>query len=177
MARFVVKENHIHHVSDCYHEESFIAEIKSLYEEDLALFDNSKIFIAKERSTIVGSVKVTLWDENQTLPIEKLFNIKIKNILPIGENMHIWHVGRFAITKEHGLLLLKELLVRAISLICDDADSIMVAECDAKFVRVLNLMGIQTKALAGPIYYLGSETIPIYATNEWLSNFLNQIAV
>lgn len=147
----------------------------SLYEEDLALFDNSRIFIAQEDSEIVGSVKVTLWDEINKLPIEKLFNLKVKEVLALDENIHIWHVGRFAITKKHGLLLLKELLVRAITLICNDENSIMVAECDAKFVRVLNLMGIKTQALAASIFYLGSETIPIYATNEWLSNFLNQV--
>lgn len=48
----------------------------------------------------------------------------------------------------------------------------MVAECDRKFVRGLNLLGIQTGLLGGGIHYLGSETLPIYSTTESLSNFL-----
>lgn len=51
-------------------------------------------------------------------------------------------------------------------------DSIMVAECDRKFVRGLNLLGIQTGLLGRGIHYLGSETLPIYSTKEWLTNFL-----
>ncbi len=48
----------------------------------------------------------------------------------------------------------------------------MVAECDKKFVRGLNLLGIKTKQLGPGIEYLGSETIPIYSTSEWLREFL-----
>lgn len=128
--------------------------------------------MATNSSGIIGSVKVTLWDEKTVLPIEKLFGIQVNKIS--GEHHNIWHVGRFAISKSNGLLLLKQLLVKAISTICSDTNGLLIAECDKKFVKALNLMGLKTEALAPSIFYLGSETIPIYSTYEWLNNFLMQ---
>ena len=58
--------------------------------------------------------------------------------------------------------------------ICQKKNSIMVAECDSKFVKVLNILGIQTQALGKGINYLGSETLPIYTTSEWLKVFLDK---
>jgi len=128
--------------------------------------------VATDNSGIIGSVKVTLWDEKTVLPIEKLFGIQVNKIS--REHHNIWHVGRFAISKSNGLLLLKQLLVKAISTICSDTNSLMVAECDKKFVKGLSLMGLKTEALAPSIFYLGSETIPVFSTYEWLNNFLIQ---
>lgn len=128
--------------------------------------------MATGNTGIIGSVKVTLWDEKTVLPIEKLFGIQVKKISK--EYHNIWHVGRFAISKCNGLLLLKQLLVKVISTICSDTNSLMIAECDKKFVKGLGLMGIKTEALAPSIFYLGSETIPVYSTYEWLNNFLMQ---
>jgi hypothetical protein len=68
--------------------------------------------------------------------------------------------------------LLKQLLVKAISTICSDTNSLLIAECDKKFVKALHLMGLKTEALAPSIFYLGSETIPVFSTYEWLNNFL-----
>lgn|GEM_PF-5169478 len=63
----------------------------------------------------------------------------------------------------------------AISVICESHDSLMLAECDNKFVKVLNLMGIKTKAIASSIFYLGSETLPIISTYDWLNKFLEHM--
>ncbi|WP_162923741.1 hypothetical protein [Arachidicoccus soli] len=62
----------------------------------------------------------------------------------------------------------------AISTICSETNSLMVAECDKKFVKVLNLIGIKTEILAPSVFYLGSETLPIFSTYEWLYSFLCQ---
>ena len=177
LARFIVKENHTHHVSLTYREEEFLHEILLVYEEDIALFDNSTFYVACNHSGIIGSVKVTRWDEKSPLPIEKLFNLKIKSMPALHGDFNIWHVGRFAVSRENGIILLKQLLIKAISTICKDPKSIMVAECDKKFVRALNMMGIRTETLASSVHYLGSETVPIYATNEWLQEFLDQMVV
>lgn len=130
--------------------------------------------MATEGSDIIGSVKVTLWNEKTVLPIEKLFGIQVKHISKSLGYHNVWHVGRFAISKSQGILLLKKLLVMAISTICNETDSVMVAECDRKLVKGLDLMGIKTKTLAPSIFYLGSETLPIYSTYEWLNSFLIQ---
>jgi hypothetical protein len=107
------------------------------------------------------------------LPIEKLFGLKVESIFSNNDFYNIWHVGRFAISKSNGMLLLKKLLIMAISKICSEANSLMIAECDKKFVKVLNLMGIQSEVLAPPVLYLGSETLPIYCTYERLHDFLS----
>ncbi|MDE1193021.1 MAG: hypothetical protein PW786_12885 [Arachidicoccus sp.] len=145
----------------------------SLYEEDLSVFENSVFYVAKDNSEIVGSVKVTLWDRKTILPLEKLFGLNANNVFQNNSLNNIWHVGRFAISKSNGMLLLKKLLVMAISTICSETNSLMIAECDKKFVKVLNLLGIKTEVLAPSVFYLGSETLPIFSIYEWLYSFLN----
>lgn len=124
---------------------------------------------------MVGSVKVTQWNKNIVLPIQKLFNF-CPEVFEQNGVQSIWHIGRFAIAKseKEGAKLLRKLITMAIYPICAEPNSIMLAECDSKFVKVLNLMGIKTEILAPGIHYLGSETFPIYSTNEWLSAFLNK---
>ncbi len=174
MERFIIREYYTHNLSTCYKEEDYLEEIDSLYKEDIAVFDNSVIYVATDSSGIVGSVKVTLWDERTVLPIEKLFGLDVKNIFSKNNQPNIWHVGRFAVSKSNGMLLLKKLLIMAVSTICRDTNSLMVAECDKKFVKGLNLMGIKTEVLAPSIFYLGSETLPICCTYQWLNSFLDQ---
>lgn len=174
LEKFIIKEYYIHNITTPYKEEDYLEEIDALYKEDIAVFDNSSIYVAKDTSGIIGSVKVTLWNDRTILPIEKLFGINVKKLAERMEYRYIWHVGRFAITKNNGMLLLKKLLVMAISTICIEKSSLMLAECDKKLVKGLNLMGINTEILAPSIFYLGSETLPIYSTYEWLKRFLIQ---
>lgn len=139
----------------------------------MLLFENSKFYVALLYGKIIGSVKVTLWDGESLLPLEKLFGIKCCD-LPFADQL-IWQVGRLAISKNYnpsGINLLKQLLTIAVHRICKYSDSVMLAECDKKLLRILNLLGIRTETIAPGIQYLGSETIPIYSTYEWLSAFL-----
>lgn len=170
--RFVIKEYFVHNITTSYEEKNYTQQIDFLFHEDLAVFEDSSFFVAYKDSVIIGSVKITLWDEKVELPIEKLFKINIKNIAENLGYRHIWHVGRFAITKNNGFSLFKKLLVKAISTICDTENSLMVAECDKKLIKGLNILGVETKNLGSSIFYLGSETIPIYSTHEWLREFL-----
>jgi len=109
------------------------------------------------------------------LPIQKLFGFQ-PEVFEENGIQSIWHIGRFTIGKseKEGAKLLRRLITMAIYPICIEPNSVMLAECDSKFVRGLNLMGIKTGILAPGIHYLGSETLPIYSTNEWLSAFLNK---
>lgn len=155
--------------------EGFLQAINSLVLEDTLMFEDSFFCVALKDSEIVGSVKVTRWNEDMVLPIQKLFNIdpaKFKN----KGFQSVWHIGRFAISKSEkdGAKLLKKLIALAIYPICCAPNSIMLAECDSKFVKVLNLLGLKTEVLAPGINYLGSETLPVYSTHEWLSVFLNK---
>lgn len=173
MAKFVVRENSSHHRNTPGYEACFLNEVKQIYEEDFSLYENSAYYIATYNKKIIGSVKITLWDGQIVLPMEKLFGIRCRD-LPFAHKL-IWQVGRLAISKAEnpiGINLLKQLLTLAIYNICQHTDSVMVAECDKKLLRVLNLFGIKTHTLAPGIEYLGSETILIYTTDEWLRVFL-----
>lgn len=145
-----------------------------MVQEDALAFGNSFFFAALNNGHIVGSAKVTRWDHQTILPIQNLFNIIPSNIVIEQKVTNLWHVGRFAISRSEkdGATLLKKLITLAIYPICMSNDSIMVAECDRKFVRGLNLLGIQTGLLGRGVHYLGSETLPIYSTRKWLSAFL-----
>jgi len=157
-----------------YHISGFTELVNSLVQEDALSFENSFFFAALNNGHIVGSAKVTRWDHQIILPIQNLFDIDPSDLVVEQKITNLWHVGRFAISKSEkdGARLLKKLITLAIYPICMSNDSIMVAECDRKFVRGLNLLGIQTGLLGRGIHYLGSETLPIYSTREWLSNFL-----
>jgi hypothetical protein len=175
LAQFVVKENSTHHRSDSQSDAVFLSEVKQLYQEDISLFEHSIYYTANLGRKIIGSVKVTLWDGEVMLPIEKLFGISCRQLASYYNKRYIWHVGRLAISKKDnpsGISLLMRLLTLAIGHICEHAGSLMIAECDKKLLRVLNLLNIQVKDLGEGIIYLGSETIPVYATDELLAAFL-----
>jgi len=168
-------ENSSHHRNVSGYEAYFYDELKQAYEEDLLLFESSAYYAAIYNKIIIGSVKITLWDGQAILPLEKLFNIQCRELSFYHDDVLVWHVGRLAVSKSDnpfGMKLIMQLLTLAIYNICQHANSIMVAECDKKLLRGLNRMGIKTEALGRGIEYLGSETIPVYATDEWLKVFL-----
>ncbi|MFT4203216.1 MAG: hypothetical protein QM610_04820 [Chitinophagaceae bacterium] len=169
-----MKENHIHHLLTPYIETDNMEEIMTVYSEDVSMYEDSLFYAVLDANSIVGSVKITRWNGTTMLPIQKLFGIDVHQFTATKGIGSIWHVGRFAIARKQGALLLKQLLTVAISTMCKDQNCIMVAECDRKFVKVLNMVGIQTQQLAPSVFYLGSETLPIYSSYEWLSNFLHQ---
>lgn len=141
--------------------------------EDASIYEDSIVCVALDGAEIVGSVKVTRWNEETVLPIQKLFGINPLRFKEKGAQS-IWHIGRFAISKtaKEGAKLLKKLIAIAVYPISCAPNSIMLAECDSKFVKILNLMGIRTEMLARGIDYLGSETLPICSTQNSLYAYL-----
>lgn len=174
LAEFIVNENYSQHSKTDLNFDAYRQSLFNVLQEDVSVFDSSCFFTALLNSQIVGSVKVTKWDGLISLPIETMFKIDVLNFSRQNDYREIWHIGRFAVsrTEKDGAKLLKQLIALAIYPICKMNGSVMVAECDKKFVRGLNLLGIKTKQLGPGIEYLGSETIPIYSTSEWLRDFL-----
>jgi len=172
LSKFVVEENYTHH--NVYNLNMSKNEVEEIYQEE-SLFENSKIFVTKDYcDSIIGSIRVMKWNRETVLPIEKLFNINLNNIL--SGDFDIWHIGRFAIKKgadTRGFNVFKSLMTFAINEVCKTENSVAVAECDSKLLRILNLLGLETITLADPIFYLGSETIPVLFTHESLKNFLD----
>lgn len=172
LAKFVVEENFNHHCDE--NEITQIAkETEEVYQEELNYFDTSKIIIAKNiNGSIEGSIRVINWNHKTQLPIQKLFNINPSERLKINKNTPLWHIGRFATRKNNGdKLLFRKLMVTAISPICENKSGYVVAECDKKLLRIMNLMGIKTNIIGNSIHYLGSETIPIAMDYDGLKGF------
>lgn len=171
LARFVVEENYNHH---CGSNQLFNKEVDDIYLEELKL-DNSKIFVSMDQHSIVGSIRVSKWNGKEVLPMQKLFNINIGN-LSQNKKYSVWHIGRFAIKKgidTTGFNVFKTLMVCAINEVCQNENCLALAECDAKLLRVLKLLGIEAITLADSIDYLGSETIPVLLTYTGLKKFLD----
>lgn len=172
LAKFVVEENYNHH---CGSNQLFNKEVDEIYLEELRL-DNSKIFVSIDQyQSIVGSIRVSKWNEQEVLPMQKLFNINIAQLTQ-NKKYKVWHIGRFAIKKgvdKTGFNVFKTLMVCAVNEVCQNENCFALAECDAKLLRVLKLLGIEAITLADSINYLGSETIPVLLTYTGLKKFLD----
>lgn len=152
-------------------------EINLIYQEELTLLNTSRIYIAENLiSQMIGCIRVMKWDKMSALPIQKIFNINPLEYINDTLQSSYWHVGRFAVDSYDYSLnmhLFKQLMMLAISPIYQECDGYMIAECDRKLLRVVKLLGIDAVSLSEGIYYLGSETIPIYANKKGLSKFYN----
>lgn len=171
LAKFVVEENYSHHRAN---NRLFDKEVEQIYLEELRM-KNSKIFVSTDQHSIVGSIRISKWNGRNVLPMQKLFNINIDGLRQ-DNKYNVWHIGRFAIKKgidKTGFNVFKTLMVCAINEVCQNENCLALAECDAKLLRVLKLLGIEAITLADSIDYLGSETIPVLLTYTGLKKFLD----
>lgn len=173
LAKFIVEENYKHH--DIYNIKTSKDEMYSICQEE-ETFNNSKIFITRDIfNSIVGSIRIVKWNNIDTLPIQKLFNIDVDSF--VRNNHEVWHIGRFAIRKgadKKGFNIFKTLMVLALNEVCNNEKSVVLAECDAKLLRVLKLLGLEAEVLADSINYLGSETIPVMFSYSSLKVFVEK---
>lgn len=173
LARFVVTENYKHHSTNLTKERE--SEIITIYNEEKALYsDTSCIHIARSNQKMTGTIRVFKWDKKKELPIEKLYGINPMEAISQEEHAEYWHVGRFAIDSSAGISsihLFKQLMLYAVSPIMNSANGYMIAEVDTKLLRVMNALGFHTHNLGDPIYYLFSETIPIWANQKGIATF------
>lgn len=178
IAEFIVMANYNHHSPKIF-PAKIREEIEAVYQEELTYISSSQVFLVENNNgKMIGCIRVMKWDRVNELPIQKIFNINpldcIHDIQPVNS---IWHIGRFAVDScgdVSSISLFKQLMVYAITPICQEVHSYMIAECDSKLLRVMGLLGIDTIQLGKGIHYLGSETIPVYSTKEGLLNFYNK---
>lgn len=146
------------------------------YNKELAFFENAFYYAILVDSDILGTIRTVKWNHATTLTMEEVYGISVEEELKVyNSNNTIWHIGRFAIDNKacHNLSskLLKMLLMYAIEPICQNQDSIALAECDTRLLKIINKLGIRTKTLADPVVYLGSETVPILSERTDLLHF------
>lgn len=172
--KFVVEENYKRHTGGI-DPTNLQDKIQALYMEELALFKFSFAYIVRNnKGDIVGSIRTLKWDKEQTLPIHKIFGIDPIDVLPSGESVNYWHVGRFAINSYMGIStvnLFKQLMLCAIEPIVNCNNSYMIAETDSKLLRIMTALGIKTWELGSSINYLASDTVPIYSNTKGLIPF------
>ena len=175
LAKFVVTENFQHHERR-YDLNNFEEETESVYEDEIS-YCNSTVFVSTDNSGgIIGSIRTIKWNGYDVLPMQKLFYIDPLCFLS-DEVTNIWHIGRFAIKHEcdkRSFRLFKTLMVFALNEVCKSEESVALAECDSKLLRILKALGIEAEILADPIHYLGSETIPVLFKYDTLKKFLNK---
>lgn len=164
IVEFVVKENYLHHQKSL--PENISEEIEELIKEEQRLLPTSRFFVARDNDgRLIGCIRLHRWNHTSDLPMTK-FGIRVEEIFPKEKYPNIWHVGRFAI-KSHvscgAILLLKTLMISAIAPIVNTPSSIMLAEIDAKLIRSLRRMDIGLTPIGKPLFYIGSETFPVYA--------------
>lgn len=175
IAELVVKANYNHHCGNICPDD-IEKEIQEVYMEELEYASSSQLYIAEDNSEqIIGCIRVMKWDLQHKLPIQKIFDINpLDYISNTPKNPTFWHIGRFAIdscANVPNLSLFKQLMMYAITPICQQQNSYMIAECDRKLLRVMGLLGISTVRLGNGVHYLGSETIPVYANRNGLLSF------
>ncbi len=175
LAEFIVSENFKHHTNHAAPEE-YTKDVKSIYNEEVSFYNNSKIYVAKDYiGSIIGSIRVLQWNYMDLLPIQKIFGINPLLTIENLESNNIYHIGRFAIKKDvRDIKLLKQLMVYALAPVCQHKGNVAFAECDSKLLRILTLMGIKATILGESVDYLGSETIPIAMSYDGLIGFYNK---
>lgn len=177
VAKFVVHENYKHH-KGIKPIENAKKDIEAVYREEVSFSGESQIYIAKDNSNkIIGCIRTMKWNQKDFLPIQKIFNINPLDYIDSSSISSFWHVGRFAVDSCEGipnLSLFKQLMMYAIYPIYQEKEGYMIAECDSKLLRIMNLLEIETIRLSNGVHYLGSETIPVYATGEGLHSFYHK---
>jgi N-acyl-L-homoserine lactone synthetase len=174
IAEFTVRMNYLHHTGN-----DGTIEIgdktESVYLEEQTFSSESQIYIVEDkRENMIGCIRVMKWNKTDLLPVQKLFNINPLDRIEHSYNSTYWHVGRFAVDSRMeipAVSLFKQLMMYAIHPIYREPDGYMIAECDSKLLRVMNLLGIKTVNLGKSICYLGSETVPVYADKKGLTAF------
>lgn len=158
--------------------EEYTHHYKNLLGEDLSFFDTSIYYVLRDRKmhNIHASIRITYWDRETILPIQKLFSVSKEELLSQKVN-HYWHIGRFIISKKiegQRISILKKMLFDAFFPPHFLDNGLIIAECDKKLVNTLLKLGIPSYELGSPIIYLYSETLPIYIRTEWLDYFIQK---
>ncbi|WP_321478483.1 hypothetical protein [uncultured Bacteroides sp.] len=103
ISEFFIRSNYLHHSNSFV--PATIDEIENIYQEELAYFENSQLFVAEDyNSNIIGCIRLMKWDKKKTLPIEKVFGINPLEFVFNSDDCTIWHIGRFATTSCKGHL-------------------------------------------------------------------------
>lgn len=177
IATFVVTQNYVHH-SSIFSPETMGVEIEKIYHEELSYSELSEYFIVYDNvGKMIGCIRVFRWDKTTPTPMHKIFHICPLSKIGNHPNTSFWHIGRFAIDSTSGrstVTLFKQLITLAVKPIMQDDNSYMIAETDSHLLKVMNILGIETKQIGNSLIYLASETIPVCSSKKGLTKFYSR---
>lgn len=156
VVKFVVKTNYKKHhfMADSEFINSEIAQICDFEEK---IFNRSVFYaIIDKNQQIVGALRVSK---------ENKYELKLPDTIDLSSVNKVYHIGRFAIDQTNNNLnieLFKRLINIAFSLVCQDKNNILIADCDTKLCRILRKMGIGLIPVGAPFFCVGSETVSVY---------------
>lgn len=176
IAQLVIDENYKHHQGGVRRDARYLRECAEVWIEELQIFDLSSTIVARDaEGDIVGAIRISHWNDSpERRPMQRLFGEDIVNPTRLmASHQHLWHVGRFAIRQkcsDKGMLF-KLLMLYAITPIFRYSQGVLLAEADAKLLRVMCALRIDAQPLATGREYIGSLTVPIMVTREGLAPF------
>ena len=138
-------------------------------------YTHSHVFAALAGDKICGSIRICRKMPGQVLPLEKLFSVNITAL--VAANTPVFHIGRFAVSQgisSGAICVFKTLMALALSEADKYPGGITFAECDCRLLRTIRHLGIEAQTLGKPVFYLGSETVPILLRHENYQLFLKR---
>jgi N-acyl-L-homoserine lactone synthetase len=178
ISEFTVRQNYDHH-QKFYDKRKMENDVMSVYSEEQYLYDSdSHIYIARNHKyEILGCIRSFHWDRRKVLPMEKIFHINPLTSIHQELKYNYWHVGRFAVDSFRSLstiVLFKRLMVLAVRPIIEDEYSYMIAEIDSRLLRIMNELGFKTNRMGKSVFYLTSETVPVFSNKEGIRGFYSK---
>lgn len=181
ISNFIIRTNYEFHMGALIFPKD---EIEDNYRHIYENHEASYFYILKDNNgDYIGTIKSQKWDQQSPLPIEKMFGIDVKSFaanLPFVTN-EIWHIGCFAIDQKKILndqnlmhkriSILKTLLMCALNHVYPNPRNIFLAECDKKLHQTLRVLKIDCEVIGKSIFYLGSETVPMFNTGKGIKTF------
>jgi hypothetical protein len=164
----------------------FLEHREAMREEDES-YSNAFFYMIKDESgNALGTSMICCCEEGEDTPMQKEFGIKMQDITkkyPFNVN-RIWYMGRFAI---HGgrvstnpdlskkrTMMYRLLLQAAFRHVVENDNDVVMAECDSRLYRNLNLIGVKPDAITEGKMVMGSVAIPIMSTGSRLRFFCDE---
>lgn len=168
---YVITENYLHH--GVKKEAAELESESAVLCAEEAQYTDSYIFAAMAGNRLCGSIRICKKLPGQVLPLEKMYGLDISALVPGGAS--VYHIGRFAVSKGadgSGIRVFKTLMALALHVADKDPAGTVFAECDRKLLRTVRHLGIEAEPIGKPVFYLGSETVPVQMPRGSYQKFL-----
>lgn len=151
-------------------------DLEKIQSDDLILYEHSAFLaITASDGDIISTGRVTRKNDSLALPIEKIFRINCNDILA-RHNLHncvVWHGGRLSVNKaainklgferSKSVEIFMDLNTYCFNLIDSfGCNAVMFGEADRLAKRIFASIGLPWRVVGDPIYYMGSETYPVF---------------